>query len=432
MTAEPRRQIHLAAHFPGVNATTVWSDPLHRSQIEFSAFEHFARTAERGRFDYLFLAEGLRLREQKGVIHEYDVAGRPATLAVLAALAAVTEHIGLVGTLSATFNEPYELARQLATLDLVSDGRAGWNVVTTNDAFHGANFRRGAFLDHADRYVRAAEFIDLASQLWRAWPQGADAPQPVAFHGSQFDVQALPTLPGSRQGRPLIVQAGDSDEGRQFAAENADVIFSRHTGFDEARAFYDDVKRRLGPLGRAEDDLKILPAATVILGDTAEEAAERARVVSRAQITPPTAIAFLEQVWGTDLSGLDPDGPLPAFDPDPESTVFAGRVRFVADPVATAREWRALAEAENLSARDLAVRFLGRQSFVGTPETVADAIDHAVQQRATDGFVVVGTTSPHGLDEFVERVIPLLQDRGSYRSEYPERATLRELLDVGA
>ncbi len=147
----------------------MWSDDRAESQIAFSSFEHFARNAERGFFDYLFLAEGLRLREQKGRIHDLDVVGRPNTLAVLAALAGVTEHIGLVGTLQTTFNEPLELAKQLATLDHLTDGRAGWNVVTSSDAFHGANFRRGGFLDHAERYTRAAEFIELSRELWDSW-----------------------------------------------------------------------------------------------------------------------------------------------------------------------------------------------------------------------------------------------------------------------
>ena len=160
-----KRQVHLAAHFPGVNNTTVWSDDRAESQIAFSSFEHFARNAERGCFDFLFLAEGLRLREQKGRIHDLDVVGRPNTLAILAALAGVTDHIGLVGTLQTTFNEPVELAKQLATLDHLTDGRAGWNVVTSSDAFHGANFRRGGFLDHADRYTRAAEFVELSREL---------------------------------------------------------------------------------------------------------------------------------------------------------------------------------------------------------------------------------------------------------------------------
>ena len=169
----PRKQIHLGAHFPGVNNTTVWSDPRSRSHIDFESFEYLARRAEAARFDFFFLAEGLRLREHKGRIHDLDVVGRPNTLAVLAGLAAVTTNIGLVGTLSSTFNEPYELARQLASLDHLSGGRAGWNIVTTFDAFHGENFRRGAFLDKGDRYARAEEFVAVARRLWDAWATDA-------------------------------------------------------------------------------------------------------------------------------------------------------------------------------------------------------------------------------------------------------------------
>src|SRR4029077_4815488 len=171
MSTKPLKQVILAAYFPGVNNTTVWSDPRSKSQIEFSSFVHLAQTAERGKLDFFFLAEGLRLREQRGRIHDLDVVGRPDTLTVLGALASVTTHLGLVGTLNATFREPYELARQLATLDHLSEGRAGWNVVTSSDAFTGENFRRGGFLDYADRYERAGEFIRTARLLWDSWAE---------------------------------------------------------------------------------------------------------------------------------------------------------------------------------------------------------------------------------------------------------------------
>ena len=175
MSAEPRsrKQVILGAHFPGVNNTTVWSDPAAGSHIGFESFVHLAQTAERGMFDFFFLAEGLRLREQRGKIHDLDVVGRPDTLTLLAALAAVTGHLGLAGTLNATYHEPYELARQLATLDHLSGGRAAWNVVTSSDAFTGENFRRGGYLDYADRYVRAGEFIEAAKQLWDSWATDA-------------------------------------------------------------------------------------------------------------------------------------------------------------------------------------------------------------------------------------------------------------------
>src|ERR1051325_9698095 len=168
-----RKQIHLAAHFPGVNNTTVWSEPQSGSQIEFDSFVHMARTAERGLFDFFFLAEGLRLREHRGRIHDLDVVGRPDTFTILAALAAVTDHLGLTGTINPTFNEPFEVARQFASLDHLSGGRAGWNVVTSWDAFTGENFRRGGFPAESDRYSRAERFLAAARELFDSWPEHA-------------------------------------------------------------------------------------------------------------------------------------------------------------------------------------------------------------------------------------------------------------------
>ncbi|KQO96684.1 NtaA/DmoA family FMN-dependent monooxygenase [Leifsonia sp. Leaf264] len=445
MTTTPR-QVHLAAHFPGVNNTTIWSDPRSLSQVDFSSFEHFARNAERGRFDYLFLAEGLRLREHRGLIHDLDVVGRPNTLAILAAVAAVTEHIGLVGTLSSTFNEPYELARQLASLDHLSDGRAGWNVVTSSDAFHGANFRRGGFLDHGDRYTRAAEFVSLAKEFWDSWSEDAvvadaasgrfladDAIETVSHHGPQFDVSGRFTVPRSPQGYPVIVQAGDSPDGRDFAARHAEVIFSLHSEYEDGRTFYSDVKGRLAGWGRTEDSLKILPGATFVIGDSAADAAEKARETTLAQVSHQTAISTLEQVWGRDLSAYDADGPLPDIEPDVDGPgISRGRARHTRDVGAVVASWRELAEAEHLSIRELVIRTSGRQSFVGTPDHIAAEIDRYVQNRASDGFVIVPTTNPYGLDEFVDTVIPLLQERGVYRTEYAEGATLRENLELPA
>lgn len=431
MSRSPR-QIHLAAHFPGVNSTTVWTDPASGSQIDFAAFEYFARTAERGFFDYVFLAEGLRLREHKGRVHEPDVLGRPNTLAVLAALSAVTDHVGLVGTLSTTFNEPYELARQLATLDHLSAGRAGWNAVTSSDAFHGANFRRGGFLAHADRYERAKEFAALSKKLWDSWDEGEALPRRIRHSGAQFDVDALFDVPRSPQGRPVIVQAGDSADGRDFGAEHAEVIFSLHQDFAAARVFYDDVKGRLAAWGRDEDSLKILPAATFVIGDTDAEARERSREIARQQVRPEQALTYLEQVWGRDLSGYDPEGPLPDVEPDTGSETargWANRHRAVQARIASLRE---LSEAEGLSVRELVIRLTAKHTFVGTPEHIASEIDRYVQQRATDGFTVVGHLTPHGLDEFATRVVPLLQERGSYRDSYDEGATLRDLLGLPA
>ncbi|MBO0821257.1 MAG: LLM class flavin-dependent oxidoreductase, partial [Nocardiopsaceae bacterium] len=235
------KQVILGAHFPGVNNHTVWSDPAAGSQIAFSSFAHLAAAAEAGTFDFFFLAEGLRLREQRGQIHDLDVVGRPNTLTVLSALAAVTDRLGLIGTIQATYNEPYEVARQFATLDHLSDGRAGWNVVTSPDAFTGENFRRGGYLERGDRYVRAAEFVQTARQLWESWTResGSDL---FRIKNLNFDIAGTFTVPRSPQLHPVILQAGDSEGGREFAAHSADAIFTRHSAYDPGRAFYADVK----------------------------------------------------------------------------------------------------------------------------------------------------------------------------------------------
>ncbi|MGC5248806.1 NtaA/DmoA family FMN-dependent monooxygenase [Gordonia sp. DT219] len=440
-----RKEVHLAAHFPGVNNTTVWSDPDSGSHIEFESFEHFARTAERGKFDFLFLAEGLRLREQNGLIYDLDVVGRPDTFSVLAALGAVTERLGLTGTINSTFNEPYEVARQFASLDHLTDGRAAWNVVTSWDEFTGENFRRGGYLPSSQRYSRAKEFLETALELWESWHGDeivADkesgqflrdgAVGEFEHHGEQFDIAGQFSVPRSPQGRPVIFQAGDSEEGREFAAAKADAIFSRHSAYDAGREFYRDVKSRLAKYGRRSEQLLILPSATFVLGDTDGEAAELAHEVRLAQVSGATALRFLEQVWNRDLSDVDPDGPIPDFDPViGEHTIARGRasVRMYRDPLETAREWRERAQANNWSIRELIIEVTGRQSFIGSAQTIADGIDEYVQNDVSDGFILVPHVTPGGLDRFVDEVVPILQERGSFRSEYAG-TTLRDHLGI--
>jgi len=443
--SKPQKKVHLAAHFPGVNNTTVWSDPAAGSHIEFSSFAHFARTAERAKFDFLFLAEGLRLREQGGQIYDLDVVGRPDTFTVLAALAAVTEHLGLTGTINSTFNEPYEVARQFASLDHLSGGRAAWNVVTSWDAFTGENFRRGGFLPQGERYSRAKEFLATTHELFDSW-QGdeiladrttgtflSDAKAGSFVHtGQHFDIHGQFNVPRSPQGRPVIFQAGDSDEGREFAASDADAIFSRYATLKDGQAFYTDVKSRLAKYGRRHDQLKILPAASFVLGDTDGEAEEIAKEVRRRQVSGATAIKHLEFVWNRDLSSYDPDGPLPDIDPDlGEHTIARGRaqVRMYRDPLATANEWRERAAANNWSIRDLVIETGNRQNFVGSPATVAKTINDYVQADAADGFILVPHITPGGLDTFADQVVPLLQEQGVFRTEY-EGPTLRHQLGL--
>jgi FMN-dependent oxidoreductase (nitrilotriacetate monooxygenase family) len=436
-----RKPIRLAAHFPGVNNTTVWTDPSAGSQIEFDSFVHLARTAERGIFDFFFLAEGLRLREHRGRIYDLDVVGRPDTFTALAALAGVTDRIGLTGTINTTFNEPFEVARQFATLDHLSGGRAGWNIVTSSDAFTGANFRRAGFLDYADRYARAEEFLTVARQFWDSWDSGAvvadleaglyvdpDRIHSVEYSGPQFGVRGLATLPAGPQGHPVLLQAGDSADGRAFGARHADALFTLHSSLEDGQRYYADVKGRAASYGRDPDQLKVFPAATFVIGDTDEQAKDKARHIRFQQVSGATAIAMLEQVWGRDLSGYDPDGALPDVDPSDDIAITQGRVRH-GDPVAVARSYRERAQAENLSIRELVIAVTSRQQFVGTAAHIADEIDRYIQADACDGFILVPHLTPHGLDEFVDRVVPLLQERGAFRTEYAGE-TLREHLGL--
>ncbi|WP_406315689.1 NtaA/DmoA family FMN-dependent monooxygenase [Streptosporangium sp. NBC_01639] len=426
------KQVILAAHFPGVNNQTVWSDPASGSQIDFASFTHLARTAERGRFDFFFLADGQRLREQRGRIHDLDVVGRPDSLTVLSGLAAVTTHLGLAATVNATFNEPYDLARRIATLDHLSGGRAGWNVVTSSDAFTGENFRRGGYLDHSQRYERAEEFVRTTRELWDSWAAEDLVADPAtgtfatreagafAHRGTHFDIGGRFTVPRSPQRHPLTIQAGDSDGGREFAAATADAIFSRHGRPAEGQAFYRDIAARVAAHGRAPGSLKILPGATFALGDTDAEAQEHADHIRRQQVSPQTAILLLEQLWNRDLSAYDPEGPLPEIDPDvsEDRSIIKGRAGMYRDRLKTAAEWRALAEQKRLGIRDLIIEVTGRQSFIGSPARVAEEINESVQSDAADGFILVPHLTPTGLDEFVDKVVPLLQERGVFRTEY--------------
>jgi FMN-dependent oxidoreductase (nitrilotriacetate monooxygenase family) len=357
----------------------------------------------------------------------------------------VTEHLGLTGTINSTFNEPYEVARQFASLDHLSGGRAAWNVVTSWDAFTGENFRRGGFLAEDQRYERAKTFLQTTHELFDSWRgdeivadkvTGVFLSDPGAgtfrHKDAHFDIHGRFNVPRSPQGRPVIFQAGDSDEGRDFAAAGADAIFSRHSTLGAGQAFYEDVKGRLPRYGRRRDELLILPAATFVIGDTDEEAADIAYQVRLAQVSPQTAIKFLEQLWNRDLSDHDPDGPLPSVDPVVgQNSISRGRasVRMFRDPIAIANDWRSKAEAENLTTRELIVEVTGRQSFIGSPQTVAATITDFVQADASDGFILVPHITPGGLDPFVDKVVPLLQERGVFRAEYTG-TTLRDHLGL--
>lgn len=443
-TTTPRNQIQFGVFFQGVNSTTIWTEPESGSQTAFESFRRIAQTAERGLFSAFFLGEGLRLREHLGQVHDLDVVGRPDAQTQLAALAAITEKIGLVATQNTTYNDPVDLAHRLQSLDLLSGGRAAWNVVTTDNAWTGANFRRGGYLDHADRYTHAERVVETVRAVWDSWnddvvASGRDAASWSHRSGvhvverdlGHYAVRAEGRLPRSAQGHPVLFQAGDSDEGRDFATRAADVIFSAHPEFEDAKAFAADIRRRTLAAGRPEDDVKIFPGQQFVLADTDAEAEEKARWVAEHQITPATAIAYLENIWGTSLQTYDPDGPLPDIDPVVEvtgSTRGSGFQFQKSQELAT--QWRALSEAEGLSIRQLVTRVgVRRGGIVGGYSSVADRLAEYADAGAVHGFNVSPWLVPSGLDDIVDRLVPLLQDRGVYPTEY-RGDTLREHLGL--
>ncbi|WNV86366.1 NtaA/DmoA family FMN-dependent monooxygenase [Umezawaea sp. Da 62-37] len=441
---DPNALVHLGVFYTGVGPQFIWADPSNAPHTGFDTCVSVARTLERGLFDAFFLGEGLRVRENRGRVHALDVAGRPDAITQLSALAAATDRIGLVATQNTTYNSPADLARRLSTLDLLSDGRAGWNIVTTDNAWTGANFRRGGWLEHERRYERANQFVEAAKAIWDSWADDAVSTTPeagswarpgsigvVERHTDLVDLAVTPTTPRSRQGHPVLFQAGDSAGGRDLAARHADVVFSANVEYDKALAYAKDLRARLAGYGRPADSVRILPGASVVLGDTDAEARERAEWVRREQINPQRAIAFLEQYWGTDLSGYDPHGPLPDIEPvDGELDPSRGTISIEhrSGKLERVRGWRDLAEAKNLSIHQLVLEVQPRgRSFVGTPSRIADEWAHYVRTRAVDGFNISPHLVPSSLDDIVDKLVPELQERGAYRTAY-EGTTLREHL----
>jgi alkanesulfonate monooxygenase len=352
----------------------------------------------------------------------------PFTL--LSALAMVTEHIGLVATASTTFDAPYHIARRFASLDHISGGRAGWNIVTTSNPDAALNFGLEDHMEHGERYDRAREFYDVVTGLWDSWADDAfvrdvgsgiyfdpDRLHVLGHKGDYLSVRGPLNIARPVQGWPVIVQAGASDAGRQLAAETAEMVFAAGSNLAGAQRFYADVKGRAQRAGRNPDHLKILPGVLVVVGDTVEEArAKRAHLDSLVHYD--SAVASLSIALGHDASRFDPDGPLPEI---PETNASkSGRERVVE-----------LAKREKLTVRQLAQRLggYGGNAFVGTPATIADQMEEWLLSRASDGFNVMFPYLPQGLDDFVDRVVPELQRRNLFRRQY-EGKTLRENLGL--
>jgi FMN-dependent oxidoreductase (nitrilotriacetate monooxygenase family) len=401
------------------------SDPL--ASTDLAHFTNLAQIAERGKFDSLFLADG-------PVMHG-NVGQRPAgviePLTLLTALAAVTKHIGLIATASTSYNSPYNLARRFSGLDHVSGGRAGWNVVTTAGVEAARNFGVDEQPLHAERYARAAEFIDVALKLWDSWEDDvvvgdkesgvwgdSTKVHPASHEGKYFSVAGALNSPRSPQAYPLIVQAGSSDDGKDLAARYAEAVFTAQQTLDEAQAFYSDLKARTRRIGRDPDTIKILPGIVPIIGDTEVQAREKEAALED-RIVHEYAQRNLATMLRVPIEQLDLDSQLP-FDLLPEEKIedFKSRYSLIVE----------LGRREKLTVRQLIGRLgggRGHLTFAGTAEQVADTIELWFTNGAADGFNIMPAVLPSGLELFVEQVVPILRSRGLFRSEYTGR-TLRE------
>ena len=428
------RQLHLAAFMRPISIHTgAWRYPggMPDANFNFRAIVKFAQRLEEARFDAFFMADHLAMLNMP-----MDALKRSATatsfepFTLLSALSMATENLGLIATGSTSFDEPFHVARRFASLDHISEGRAGWNIVTTSNPDAAKNFGLEDHLDHADRYRRAREFYDVVTGLWDSWADDAfvrDVDTGVFFDpeklhtldhkGEFFSVRGPLHVARPAQGWPVIVQAGGSDAGRQLAAETAEAIFAAQRTLEDGKEFYADVKGRMKVLGRNPDHLKILPACLVVVGDTVEEAREK-RAMLDSKVHLDSAIASLSIALGTDASKFDLDGPLPEI---PETNASkSGRDRAVR-----------MAEQDSLTVRQLAQRMGGYSglALVGTAETIADQMEEWIDAEASDGFTIMFPFLPEGLDLFVGRVTPELQRRGLLRREY-EGKTLRENLGL--
>jgi alkanesulfonate monooxygenase len=428
------KQLRLGAFMrPASIHTGAWRYPgaYPDANFNFAHIKGFAQKLERAKFDAFFMADHLAVLNMPidALKRSHTVTSfEPFTL--LSALAGATEHIGLVATGSTTFDTPYHIARRFASLDHISGGRAGWNIVTTSNPDAALNFGLTEHVEHGERYRRAREFYDVVTGLWDSFADDAfirDVEHGIYFDpekmhaldhkGKHYSVRGPLNIARPIQGWPVIVQAGASDAGRQLAAETAEAVFTAQSDLAVGRAFYADVKARMEKAGRAREHMKILPACFVVIGDTVEEA-RRKRAHLDSLVDYANAIASLSIALGHDASRFDPDGPLPEI---PESNASkSGRERAIA-----------LARRENLTVRQLAQRLGGYSglAMVGTPSTIADEMEEWLMTEGSDGFTMMFPYLPGGLDDFADKVVPELQRRGIFRREYEGR-TLRDNLGL--
>ncbi|MEH2383310.1 MAG: LLM class flavin-dependent oxidoreductase [Nostoc sp.] len=428
------KQLKLGAIMRPVSIHTgAWRYPgaLPDANFNFPALKRFIQKLEQGKFDAFFMADHLAVLNMpiNALKRSHTVTSfEPFTL--LSALAAVTEHIGLVATASTTYDQPYHIARRFASLDHISGGRAGWNIVTTANPDAALNFGLEEEVEHDERYMRAREFYDVVTGLWDSFADDAfirDVESGIYFDpakihvlghkGKHLSVRGPLNIARPVQGWPVIVQAGASEAGRQLAAETAEVVFAPAGNLEAGKTLFADIKGRARAIGRDPDSIKILPGVLVIVGETVAEARAK-RLHLDSLVDYDSAIASLNSALGYDVSRFDPDSPLPEI--PHTNTGQSSRERVIA-----------LAQREKLTIRQLAQRIgsYGGLAFVGTPQTIADDMEQWLTEEGSDGFNVMFPFVPEGLNDFVDKVVPELQRRGIFRHDY-EGKTLRENLGL--
>lgn len=427
MPQQPR-QIHLNAFLMGVgHHEAAWRHPLTDAEGVRSA-EHFVelgRTAERGKLDSVFFGD--RLTVGPNVQHNMKYVFEPVTL--LTAIAGATNHIGLIATSSTTYSDPFTTARKFASLDHISGGRAGWNIVTSAGEDEAANFGLDAIPDHTGRYRRADEFVDVTVALWDSWEDDAvvldtdsgvfadpDKVHRIDHVGNQFRISGPLTSPRSLQGRPLLVQAGSSASGMDFAARYAEAVFTAQPTLEQGQAFYRDLKARVAAHQRHPDELKVLPGIVPFIASTQAEAHALEREFTDL-ISPEFALRQLSERLGIDLTGHALDAPLPPLPPVHEFQGNKSRYELI----------KGLARSGSLTVRELIGQLgggRGHWTLTGTPEQIADELQLWFEEGAADGFNVMPPYLPGGLTDFVDQVVPILQRRGLFREDY-SASTLR-------
>jgi alkanesulfonate monooxygenase len=403
--------------------------------LNFQHFRQLAQTAERGKFDMIFFADGVAVWRRGKTAETLSRSGQVVhfePLTLLSALAVVTEKIGLAATVSTTYNEPFHLARKFASLDYLSNGRAGWNLVTSATDAEARNFNREKHMEHALRYERAREFVEVVTKLWDSWEDDAflrDKTSGIYFNsdklhtpnhkGDYFSVQGPLNVARPPQGYPVIIQAGSSEDGQKLAAQTAEVVFTAQQTLAEGQAFYASLKGKLAKYGRSPDNLKIMPGVFPVIGKTEQEAKDKFEQI-QSLIDPTVGLGLLTAMLGEiDLSGYPVDGPLPDL---PPTQLAQSRQQLLIE----------LARKENLTIRQLYLSIAGargHRQILGTPTQIADQLEEWFVNDAADGFNIMPPYLPGGLDEFVDLVIPELQRRGLFRTEY-EGQTLRENLGL--